>query len=159
MLKALADAGATQCEPGNGLHGTTPLHAVEDLPELPAMVYVTEVSHLHDGRAYAFGGGLYVDPVFPEYPVKAIVSGSPTVDASALAEVEMPAPGAIDYYAMVDAEGSIRPQVGDSVVFGFRAQAFVTRAYIVGVTGIRSEGEPVVETIENGFGRPEPWPM
>lgn len=159
VLKALADAGATQCEPGNGLHGTTPLHAVEDLPELPAMVYVTEVSHLHGGRAYAFGGGLYVDPVFPEYPVKAIVSGSPTVDASALAEVEMPALGAIDYYAMVDAEGSLRPQVGDSVVFGFRAQAFVTRAYVVGVTGIRGGGEPAVETVENGFGWPEPWPV
>ena len=26
VLEALAGAGATQCEPGNGLHGTTPLH-------------------------------------------------------------------------------------------------------------------------------------
>ena len=159
VLEALAGAGATQCEPGNGLHGTTPLHAVEDLPELPAMVYVTEVSHLHGGRAYAFGGGLYIDPVFPDYTVRAIVSDSPTVAASALAEVEMPALGAIDYYAMIDATGSVRPRVGDTVVFGFRAQAFVTRAYVVGVTGIRGGGEPVVETIENGFGRPEAWPV
>lgn len=159
VLKALAGAGATQCEPGNGLHGTTPLHAVEDLPELPAMVYVTEVSHLHGGRAYAFGGGLYIDPVFPDYTVRAVVADSPTVDASALADVEMPALGAIDYYAMIDAGGSVRPRVGDTVVFGFRAQAFVTRAYVVGVTGIRGGGEPVVETIENGFGRPEPWPV
>ena len=159
VLKALADAGATQCEPGNGLHGTTPLHAIEDLPELPAMVYVTEVSHLHGGRAYAFGGGLYIDPVFPDYAVKAIVSNSPTADASALAQVEMPALGAIDYYAMVDTAGPVRPAVGDTVVFGFRAQAFVTRAYVVGVTGIRGGGEPTVETIENGFGWPEPWPV
>ena len=159
VLKALADAGATQCEPGNGLHGTTPLHAVEDLPELPAMVYVTEVSHLHGGRAYAFGGGLYIDPVFPDYTVRAIVADSPTVDAPALAEVEMPALGAIDYYAMIDAGGLVRPRVGDTVVFGFRAQAFVTRAYVVGVTGIRGGGEPEVETIENGFGRPEAWPL
>ena len=35
LLQALAEAGATQVEPGNGLHGTTPLHAVEDLPERP----------------------------------------------------------------------------------------------------------------------------
>ncbi|PCH80269.1 MAG: amino-acid racemase, partial [Hyphomicrobiales bacterium] len=28
MLQALASAGATQCEPGNGLHGSTPLHAL-----------------------------------------------------------------------------------------------------------------------------------
>ena len=159
VLKALADAGATQCEPGNGLHGTTPLHAVEDLPETPAMVYLTEVSHLHGGRAYAFGGGLYIDPVFPDYPVRALVTDSPTVADSALSEVEMPAPEAIDYYAMIDAGGGARPRVGDSVVFGFRAQAFVTRAYVVGVTGIQRGVEPAVETIENGFGRAEPWPV
>ena len=35
------------------------------LPEVPAVCYVTEVSHLHAGRAYCFGGGLYIDPVFP----------------------------------------------------------------------------------------------
>ena len=159
VLKALASAGATQCEPGNGLHGTTPLHAVEDLPEIPAMVYLTEISHLHGGRAYAFGGGLYIDPVFPDYPVQALVTDAPTVADSALAEVEMPALGAIDYYAMVDAGGRVRPRVGDTVVFGFRAQAFVTRAYVVGVTGIQRGDRPSVATIENGFGHPEPWPI
>ena len=75
--RRLAEAGATQVEPGHGLTGTTPLHAVEDLPELPAVVYVSEVSHLHGGEAYCFGGGLYIDPVFPDYPVKAIVSREP----------------------------------------------------------------------------------
>ncbi len=73
VVPALAEAGATQCEPGHGLTGTTPLHAMEDLPERPAAVYLTEVSHLHAGRAYCFGGGLYIDPVFPDYDVKAIV--------------------------------------------------------------------------------------
>ena len=157
VLEMLAEAGATQCEPGNGLHGTTPLHAIRDLPEVPAMLYVTEVSHLHGGHAYAFGGGLYIDPVFPDYQVRALVASEPTVADAALAEVEMPAPAAIDYYAMIDAGGRVRPEPGDSVVFGFRAQAFVTRAYVAGVTGVR-RGDPVVETIENGFGRPEPWP-
>jgi len=43
VLQTLADAGATQVEPGNGLTGTTPLHAVRDLPESalippPAMI-------------------------------------------------------------------------------------------------------------------------
>lgn len=38
-LQALAEAGATQVEPGNGFHGTTPLHAVADLPERPAVLY------------------------------------------------------------------------------------------------------------------------
>lgn len=156
-LAALAEAGATQVEPGHGLTGTTPLHAVEDLPERPAVVYLSEVSHLAGGEAFCFGGGLYVDPVFPDYQVKAIVSREPTADAGALRNVELPAPGAIDYYGMIDASGPQRPQVGDSVVFGFRAQAFVTRAYVVGITGL-SRDAPAVEQIHDSFGRPAAWP-
>src|SRR5882724_7441203 len=72
MFEALAAAGATQVEPGHGLTGTTALHAVEDLPERPAAVYLTEVSHHYGGRAYCFGGGLYVDPIFPAYEIKAV---------------------------------------------------------------------------------------
>jgi len=157
VLDALANAGATQCEPGNGLHGTTPLHALEDLPERPAVLYLSEVSHLHGGKAYCFGGGLYIDPVFPDYDVKAIVSPEPTAATSALASVEIPPPSAIDYYGMIDCEGPVKAKTGDSVVFGFRGQAFVTRAYTVGVSGI-STGEAKVETIENCFGQPESWP-
>jgi len=157
-LKALADAGATQCEPGNGLHGTTPLHAVEDLPELPAMLYLTEVSHLSGGKAYCFGGGFYIDPVFPDYDVKAVVGSEPTTAVSALRSVEVPPPSAIDYYAMIDASGANAPKPGDSAVFGFRGQAFVTRAYVIGVSGV-SKGTPRVETIENGFGETAASPV
>ncbi|AZO02484.1 MULTISPECIES: alanine racemase [unclassified Mesorhizobium] len=158
MLAALAEAGATQCEPGNGLHGATALHVMEDLPELPAVLYLTEVSHLSGGKAYCFGGGFYIDPIFPDYDVKAIVSAEPTTAASALRSVEVPPPSAIDYYAMIDAAGANAPRPGDSAVFGFRGQAFVTRAYVVGVSGV-SKGKPVVETIENGFGEPYAWPV
>jgi predicted amino acid racemase len=158
LLQGLADAGATQCEPGNGLHGTTALHVVEDLPELPAVCYLTEVSHLSGGKAYCFGGGFYIDPIFPDYDVKAIVSDEPTVAASSLRSVEVPPPSAIDYYAMIDATGPKAPKPGDTAVFGFRGQAFVTRAYVVGVSGI-SKGLPKVESIENGFGEPQSWPV
>lgn len=157
-LQALADAGATQVEPGNGLHGTTPLHAVADLPERPAVLYLTEVSHLHAGRAYCFGGGLYIDPVFPDYDVKALVGPDPTTDAAALRSVEIPPPAAIDYYGMIDATGPTPPRTGDTVVFGFRGQAFVTRAYAVGIAGV-STGHPRVVSIENTFGQAEPWPF
>ncbi|MEM9106858.1 MAG: alanine racemase, partial [Pseudomonadota bacterium] len=116
VLDALAEAGATQCEPGNGLHGTTPLHALEDLPERPAVLYLTEVSHMHGGRAYCFGGGLYIDPVFPDYDVQAVVAREPTTDVSAMASVEIPPPSAIDYYGMIDTSGTVKPEAGDSVV-------------------------------------------
>ncbi|MEZ5769606.1 MAG: alanine racemase [Paracoccaceae bacterium] len=157
VLAALAEAGATQVEPGNALHGTTPLHAVEDLPEAPAVLYLTEVSHHHGGNAFCFGGGLYIDPVFPKYDVKAIVSGEPTSSRRALANVEIPDYAAIDYYGMIDATGPVKPKTGDTVVFGFRGQAFVTRANIVGVSGV-SSGTPRVTTIENIFGEALAWP-
>ncbi|WP_298918954.1 alanine racemase [uncultured Roseobacter sp.] len=157
ILPALADAGATQCEPGNALHGTTPLHAIEDLPEDPAVLYLSEVSHHHGGNAFCFGGGLYIDPVFPKYDLKALISSTPTSTASALTSVEVPDYAAIDYYGMIDATGPIKPKAGDTVVFGFRGQAFVTRANIVGVSGV-STGSPRVTTIEDIFGRPTGWP-
>jgi predicted amino acid racemase len=156
-VEALAEAGATQIEPGHGLTGTTPLHAVEDLPESPAVVYLTEVSHLAGGEAFCFGGGLYIDPVFPDYQVRGIVAREPTAGAEALRNVEIPAPAAIDYYGMIDASGPSKPQPGDSVVFGFRPQAFVTRAYVVGVSGL-SRGAPVVEQVHDAFGRSSSWP-
>lgn len=157
VLGALAEAGATQCEPGNALHGTTPLHAVEDLPEDPAVLYLTEVSHLHGGNAFCFGGGLYVDPVFPKHDIRALVSSSPTTSRRAMARVEIPDYSAIDYYGMVEATGPMKPKTGDTVVFGFRGQAFVTRANIVGISGIAS-GTPMVTTIENIFGEVTGWP-
>jgi hypothetical protein len=58
---------------------------------------------------------------------------------------------------MIDTSGPVTPRAGDSVVFGFRGQAFVTRAFTVGIAGI-SRGRPEVETIENGFGMPMNWP-
>jgi predicted amino acid racemase len=156
-LALLAEAGATQVEPGHGLTGTTPLHAVESLPELPAVVYLSEVSHLINGEAYCFGGGLYIDPVFPDYEVKAIVSSEPTTAAARLRKVDIPSPASIDYYAMIEAGGATPPRVGDSVVFGFRPQAFVTRAYVVGLAGL-SRGEPIVEAVHDAFGNVVAWP-
>ena len=156
-FSTLANAGATQVEPGHGLTGTTPMHAFDDLPERPAVVYVSEISHHHGGEAYCFGGGLYIDPVFPAYPLKAIVSGEPRSSASALVSVEIPPPEAIDYYGMIDATGAVKPKVGDTVVFGFRPQVFVTRAFVVGVSGIASD-RATAEAIHDAHGRPVEWP-
>lgn len=157
FFQMLADHGATQCEPGHALTGTTPLHAIRDLPELPAAVYVTEVSHLYGDKAYCFGGGLYVDPVFPPYAMQVVVSREPSAGSDTLHGVDIPPPAAIDYYGLIDNAGTRKPAVGDSVVFGFRQQTFVTRAYTVGLSGL-STGSPIVGTIHDAFGRPADWP-
>ncbi|WP_240424116.1 alanine racemase [Microbacterium halotolerans] len=136
VLSTLAEAGATQVEPGHGLTGTTPLHAAEDQIEVPAVTYVSEVSHIHNDRAYVFGGGLYVDPVLGSTATHALVvpSGGELADAVEL-PVEMPAPEAIDYYATIPLEGN-RIATGDTVLFGFRVQAFVTRSHTMGISGL-----------------------
>lgn len=157
VLQALADHGATQCEPGHGLTGTTPLHAIRDLPEVPAAVYVTEVSHLHGDRAYCFGGGLYIDPVFPPYQLQAVVSREPSAADDTLHNVEIPPPAAIDYYGMIDTAGARRPEVGDTVVFGFRQQAFFHRPLTIGISGL-STGKPTLGTLHDAFGSPVRWP-
>ncbi|SDY99912.1 Predicted amino acid racemase [Micromonospora pattaloongensis] len=144
MLAMLAEAGATQVEPGHGLTGTTPWHAVEDLVEEPAVLYVSEVSHRYGDHAYVFGGGLYVDPVLGLGATRAlIVPQGGTIDDAYLVDVEMPAPEAIDYYAMADVREAPTVAPGDTVIFGFRPQAFVTRALTAGITGVRA-GTPAV---------------
>jgi predicted amino acid racemase len=144
MLHTLAEAGATQVEPGHGLTGTTPWHAVEDLAEEPAIAYVTEVSHLWNDRAYVFGGGLYVDPVLPgPAPTTAIiVPARGGLEDSVTLPVEMPAPQAIDYYATIPLNGS-QVQPGDTVLFGFRPQVFVSRGLTAGIANVGS-GSPRV---------------
>jgi predicted amino acid racemase len=144
MLQTLAEAGATQVEPGHGLTGTTPWHAVEDLVEEPAIAYLTEVSHLWNDRAYVFGGGLYVDPVLTDgRPTQAlIIPAGATLDDAILVSVEMPAPEAIDYYASIPLDGH-HVREGDTVIFGFRPQVFVSRGLTAGIVGVGS-GTPRV---------------
>jgi predicted amino acid racemase len=157
MMELLASTRATQVEPGHGLTGTTPVHAVRDLPEKPAMLYISEVAHIYNDQPYCFGGGLYIDPVFPPYNVKATVGSDPDVALENEISVTIPPATNIDYYGILEPDRKRRIYVGDSVVFGFRAQAFVTRAYIVAISGVESM-EPVVEGIWNPFGQEIGWP-
>lgn len=157
VLSILAAAGATQVEPGHGLTGTTPLHAVRDLPEVPAVCYLSEISHFHGGRAYCFGGGLYIDPVFPTYEVKALVGSDPEQALADRVTASLPPPEAIDYCGILEPPSHRPVGTGDTVIFGFRIQAFVTRAFVVPVSGVQRR-EPGVEGIWNTDGGGVRWP-
>ena len=156
VLAMLASSGATQVEPGHGLTGTTPLHAVQDLPERPAVLYLSEVAHIHQGVPLCFGGGLYVDPVFGDYEVRTVVAHDPSEASTEPVPVDMPDPAGIDYYARLHPRGHRTVAEGATVIFGFRVQSFVTRALVVGLAGV-SEGEPRVTGVWNGFGDPAPF--
>jgi len=155
MFEALAAAGATQVELGHGLTETTGLHACEDLPELAATTYPPEISHSFGSRAYGFGGGLHIDPIFLPHDVKAIVVSEPTVADAARLSVEIP-PAAIAYYGMIEVPAARFVLPGDSV-FIFRIRAFVTRAYVVGIAGIDA-ARPDPQGIFTAQGAPASWP-
>jgi predicted amino acid racemase len=141
-MRMLADAGATHVEPGHGFTGTTPWHAYHNLPEVPAVCYLTEVSDIRGGRAYVLGGGLYIDPVIPPYQVRAFVGRTGDQALANVANADLGSPAGIDYYGLLDCR-SASIETGDSVVFGFRVQAFVTRAHVAVVRGI-SRGRPTL---------------
>ncbi|ASB87472.1 YhfX family PLP-dependent enzyme [Bacillus sonorensis] len=120
-LALLKENGATQGEPGHALIGTTPIHAVKKLDETPAMVYVSEVSHLYDHQAYVFGGGFY-----PRSHMKEALVGTNRRNLKKVSAIDI-APANIDYYGLLDTN---EVQVGDTVIYAFRTQVFVTNAHI-----------------------------
>ena len=152
VIPLLAEAGSTQIEPGHGLTGSTPLHALEDLPEKPALLYLSEISHIHEGSPYCYGGGLYIDPVFPPYPVLCLAGKDPETVLNSYVEVEFPASKTIDYYGILRPERTHNIQIGDTVIMGFRAQIFVTRASIAAISGI-SRGNPELKGLTTSSGR------
>lgn len=158
LFGEMAAAGVTQVEPGHGFTGSCPQHAVQDLPEKPALVYVSEVSHRYKGQDFCYGGGMYIDPVFAEYDVKACVGRTPQAALGQAISCRMPKPESIDYYGILQSSPQNDVQTGDTVVFGFRVQGFVTRALVAPVAGI-SQGQPRVLGIYNAEGRKAGWPQ
>jgi Predicted amino acid racemase len=141
-IKKIAQFGGTHGEPGHGLSGTTPLHAVKNQPEIPAIVYVSEVSHNFGDKAYIYGGGYYRRSNMR----KALVG----TDAEYMEsyEVEKPSDSGIDYYIGLNGKAS----VGDTAVLAFRTQIFVTRSEVAVVKGIRG-GSLEVVGIYDSFGK------
>ncbi|MBU8596179.1 amino-acid racemase [Shouchella clausii] len=134
MLKQL---GATHAEPGHALTGTTPLHAYrEDLAELPAMVYVSEISHQDQTHAYTIAGGFY-----PRSNMAYAFYGDSPRTIFNKAEVDLVSPGNIDYYGALKREQGM--QTGDTVVYAYRSQVFVTRSHVAFVRGV-ANGKPVI---------------
>jgi predicted amino acid racemase len=153
-LAMLADAGVTQVEPGHGFTATGAYHAFADLPELPAMLYLSEVSHLDGDSAFCFGGGLYLCIGSVDYQPQALVGRDfdtavrQSVDATLSQNHQV-----IDFYGRLAQTPGRTLAPGDSVLFCFRAQVFYTRSLVAPVSGIQS-GTPRVEGLYTVDGRP-----
>jgi predicted amino acid racemase len=148
-MALLRSYGATHVEPGSALTGMTTFHLYEDLVEQPAVVYVTEVAQIWDGLVYVYGGGFFIDdppvPLRDGFQRKALVGHT----ADDLLERELTWRGigargggsfaAIDYHGLL--EQDVPVEVGDTVIFAFRPQLFMTRAYQGVVEGLAA-GNP-----------------
>jgi predicted amino acid racemase len=130
----LAGQGVTHGEPGHALTGTTPLHAYRDLAEKPAIIYVTEVSHQDNDHYYVIGGGYYGR----SHLTGCQVGNAESEILDQYVPAAEPAPEAIDYYGAIEKPKDFRIAEGDTAIFSFRTQVFVTRAHIALVKGIQS---------------------
>lgn len=146
-LPLLENIGATHGEPGHGLTGTTPLHAFKNLDEKPAMVYVSEVSHYFDGKVYTYGGGFYRRSKMR----KALIGKNFTDMKDNIVEAEEPSLEAIDYYGALNINNK-KVDVGDTVIYAFRTQIFVTRSEVALVKGIQT-GNPEILGIYDSLGK------
>lgn len=140
-IPLIRKAGGTHGEPGHGLSGTTPLHAVADCREIPALVYLTEVSHEYGGKAFCYGGGHY-----RRSHVRRALVGPPQEER--FLDVIPPADESIDYYFGLDGPA----RVSECVVMAFRTQIFVTRSQVALIRGI-SKGNPKIEGIYTSLGQ------
>ena len=139
VMRILKNKGATHIEPGHGFAGMTPLHVFENLPEIPAVLWVTEISHYYNGYFYAYGYGFGPDTLAcGEYDVTGFTGNSPDniFDNQLVVDDYYPA---MDYIIKLkDAKGV---SVGDTVIFGFRQQISFTTSKVAIVKGIQT-GKP-----------------
>lgn len=140
-LDIISEGEGTMGEPGHGLTGTTPMHAAKDLDELPAVLYLSEISHNFRGKSYCYGGGLYR---------RSHVKNGLVVDAEGEKRVLITPVNddSIDYYFEVDSEQT----VSTPVLMAFRFQMFVTRSKVALVEGI-SSNNPHVIGVYDGLGK------
>lgn len=142
-LPLLAKLGGKSGEPGHGLTGTTPLHKYSDQPEIPAYIYVSEISHVYDGKSYCYGGGHY-----RRGHMENVIVGSDFGNMKK-SHISAPDDDSIDYHFEIDEPFA----VGDCALMAFRTQVFTTRSHVAIVSGIQSD-DPKLIGIYSSLGEP-----
>jgi predicted amino acid racemase len=156
-MKILADEGATHAEPGHAFTGSTPWHAFEDLPERPAWVYVTEVSHSNADRAYSFSGGLPQSGYHGFFTMRYhqaflyALAERGGVYKKVLAEpppLTMDSQAWPDYYTVLHQPVEFSLEMGNTILFGFRPQIYMSRSKVTIVKGIGTSNMTVLGTFD-----------
>lgn len=141
-IKQMPEFGVTHSEPGHGLSGTTPYHVDHDGAERCAYLYLSEISHNVDNKAYCYGGGNY-----PRGHIKGALTGYRFSEDS-IVEIDPVSNGNIDYHFAIHG----KQKVSDPVIMCFRAQMFTARSRIAVISGI-SSGKPKISGIYDSAGQ------
>jgi hypothetical protein len=146
----LASYGATDIEPGAALVGSGRFHALLDMPEIPAQVFVSEITHHWAGNAYGIGGGFgFVwDMDGALAPFRGIVGRS--LDQARSQPMDFLGPPWYDVYGLFRDPDELAT-VGDTLLFAHLPQVIMERCYVAAVSGI-SNGQPVVEALLDSEG-------
>jgi predicted amino acid racemase len=139
-LPLAAGLGATHAEPGHGLTGTSPDN-VENPLAMPALCYITEISHCFGDSASCFGGGYYRRG----HLKNALVKSSGGFEKT---RVLPPDPETIDYHLRLNGKFPS----GAPVCMAFRTQIFVTRSRVVLIEGL-SASRPFLHSIWDSQGQ------
>lgn len=150
LMKKYKKLGVTHVEPGNAFTGTTPWHMFKNLPEKPAWIYLTEISHVNSEIGYSIGGGLMSGDtpsgiwttLYHNHRLYALVGNNPEtiLERKVCAEHA----GYIDYYGTLYPNRKVSFEVGNTVIYGLRNQVFVSRTKVAVVKGIRNRKPSLV---------------
>ena len=159
----IASSGATHVEPGHAFVGSTVGHFFEDLEEVPALAWVSEVAYEHSDHVYAFGHGLVANHTIGLWNAlmyeRLLALAGP--DPDAILEQRLWAdppefvrsdPSSYMYLRLHPGLGR-RPRVGDSVVLGVRTQVYRSNSARLAVVEGISSGSPSVVGIYDRSGR------
>lgn len=127
-IKKIYSYGGTDAEPGHALTGTTPLN-IDSGIEIPAYLYISEISHVFKNNSYFYGGGYY-----PRGHMKHGYIDNKIVNVNNFNATN------IDYYLSLEGKYNIF----DPIILCFRTQMFVTRSDIVLIEGIHSNNIHIV---------------
>jgi len=146
----LASYGATDIEPGAALVGSGRFHALLDMPEIPAQVFVSEVTHHWGENAYAIGGGFgFVwDMGGTLAPFRGLVGRS--LDQARRQQLEFVGPPWYDVFGLFRDPGRIA-SIGDTLLFVHLPQVIMERCYVAAVSGISAQ-RPNVEALLDSEG-------
>lgn len=149
-IQQLAGYGATEVEPGAALVGSGRFHCLMDMPERPAQVYVSEITHHWRDNAYAIGGGFNFvwDMGGTLSPFRGLVGRS--LEEACQQALEFRGSPWYDVHGLFHDPCRVA-RVGDTLLFTHLAQVIMERCYVAAVSGI-SRGEPRLEALfDNGL--------